>query len=187
MCPKTVEEDARITKCLSAPRESRALECEASFNPNDSGQSLEVWKDLVAIANSGGVTLVIGIDNLGNCSDSDVKPVLSYDHAKYCYLIKKYMSQHLSDFEIVERKRNSHAVAIFVINPPDSPLVLEKPGTYGSGGKQPEKMFSQGTIYFRHGAKRETGTTDDLRRFLEKRVREINEELLKGVTSGRCS
>ena len=181
MCPKTVEEYSRITKCLSATRESRTIEFKESFNPNDSGQSLEVLKDLVAIANSGGGTLVIGIDNLGNCSDSDVKPVLSYDHAKYCDLIKKYTSQHFSDFEIVERKRDGHAVAIFVINPPDSPLVFEKPGTYDSGGKHPERVFSQGTTYFRHGAKSETGTTDDLRRFLEKRVREMNEELFKGV------
>jgi hypothetical protein len=72
-------------------------------------------------------------------------------------------------------------VAIFVISPPDSPLVFEKPGTFDSGGKYPERVFSQGTIYFRHGAKSETGTTDDLRRFLEKRVREINKELFKGV------
>ena len=63
----------------------------------------------------------------------------------------------------------------------DSPLVFEKPGTYDSGGKHPERVFSQGTIYFRHGAKSETGTTDDLRRFLEMRVREMNKELFKGV------
>jgi hypothetical protein len=74
-----------------------------------------------------------------------------------------------------------HTVALFLINPPDSPLVFEKPGTYAVDPKHQQTIFPQGTIYFRHGAKTEFGTTDDVRRFIEKRVREMHDQLVKGL------
>jgi hypothetical protein len=68
-----------------------------------------------------------------------------------------------------------------LINAPDYPLVFEKPGTYAVDKNRQETAFSRGTVYFRHGAKSEAGTTDDLRRFIEKRVREMQQQLVKGM------
>jgi predicted HTH transcriptional regulator len=79
MCSKHAAEDPRITKCLSAKRESRALEFKEQFLPTDARQALEVLKDIVAIANSGGGVLAIGMNNAGESSGFDVKPVLDYD------------------------------------------------------------------------------------------------------------
>jgi hypothetical protein len=181
MSPIPVVEDPRITKCLNAKRESKAIEFKEQFLPTDTRQALEVLKDIVAIANSGGGALAIGINNAGETSGFDVKSVLDYDHAKYCDLIKKYTMQNFADFEVVEAKKNGHSVALFLINPPDSPLVFEKPGTYAVDPKHQQTVFAQGTIYFRHGAKSESGTTDDVRKFIEKRVREMHEQLVKGL------
>jgi molybdenum cofactor biosynthesis enzyme MoaA len=89
--------------------------------------------------------------------------------------------QNFADFEVIEAKKDGHNVAIFLINPPDSPLVFEKPGTYSIGNNQQQRAFSQGTIYFRHGAKSECGTTDDLRKFISQRVREMQDQLVKGM------
>jgi hypothetical protein len=50
-------EDPRVTKCLEAKRESRAVEFKEEFDPANAQQSLEVLKDIVAIANSGGGAL----------------------------------------------------------------------------------------------------------------------------------
>ncbi len=174
-------EDARVTKCLTAKRESKAVEFKEQFDPTDNRQALEVLKDIVAICNAGGGTLAIGIDNAGKGCGSDVQPVLDYDHAKYCDLIKKYTMQNFADFEVIEAKKDGHAVAIFLINPPDSPLIFEKPGTYAIDSSHQKTVFSQGTIYFRHGAKSETGTTEDLSKFLQQRVREMRNELVKGM------
>ena len=57
--------DPRLAKCLAAARESRAIEFKEQFVPTDHKQSLEILKDIVAIANSGGGTLAIGIITLG--------------------------------------------------------------------------------------------------------------------------
>jgi hypothetical protein len=181
MCANTVTEDPRVTKCLAAKRESKAVEFKQRFEPTDAQQALEVLKDIVAIANSGGGTLAIGINNAGESCGSDVKPVLGHDHAKYCDLIRKYTMQNFADFEVIERKKDDHSVAIFLINPPDTPLVFEKPGTYPIENNRQHAAFSQGTVYFRHGAKSECGTTDDLRKFISQRVREMQDQLVKGL------
>lgn len=138
-------------------------------------------KDIVAICNSGGGTLAVGINNAGEACGSDIRPVLNYDHAKYCDLIRKYTMQNFSDFEIIEAQKDGHTVAVFLINPPDSPLVFERPGTYAVDGGHQKNIFSQGTIYFRHGAKSETGTTEDVRKFVQQRVREMQNQLVKGL------
>lgn len=124
---------------------------------------------------------MIGVNNAGDCSGANVKPVLDHDHAKYCDLIKKYTMQHFSDFEVVDAKRDGQAVAVFLINAPDSPLVFEKVGTCAIDAKQQHTAFSQGTVYFRHGAKSEPGTSDDIRKFIEKRVQEMSQTLVKGL------
>jgi hypothetical protein len=42
-------------------------------------------------------------------------------------------------------------------------------------------VIGQGTVYFRHGAKSETGTSEDLRKFMEQRMREMQDQLMKGL------
>jgi predicted HTH transcriptional regulator len=83
-------EDLRLTKCLTAKRESKSIEFKEQFQPSDSRQALEVLKDIVAIANSGGGALAVGINNLGEASGADVSATLRHDHAKYCDLVHKY-------------------------------------------------------------------------------------------------
>jgi hypothetical protein len=74
------------------------------------------------------------------------------------------------------------AVAVFLINAPDFPLVFEKPGTYAiENNSKQVTVFGQGTVFFGHGAKSETGTTDDLRKFMRQRVKEMQQQLMKGL------
>lgn len=174
-------DDARVARCMAAKRESRSIEFKERFAPTDVRESLEVLKDIVAIANSGGGALAIGIDNTGKASGADVTPVVEYDHAKYCDLIRKYTQQDFTDFEVVEGAKDGKQVAVFVINPPDFPIVFVKPGTYSVGQNKQQTAFSQGTVFFRHGAKSEPGTTDDLRRFMQQRMREMQDQLLAGM------
>ena len=172
--------DPRVAKCLSAKRESRAVEFKEAFTPTDPKQALEVLKDVVAIANSGGGTLAIGISNAGQVCNTGVQVVLDHDHV-YCDLIRKYTAQNYSDFDVIEAEKDGCRIAVFVINPPDAPLVFEKPGTYVVENNRQQTAFAQGTVYFRHGAKSETATSDDLRKFMEQRMREMQDQLVKGL------
>jgi len=175
-------EDPRVAKCLAAKRESKSIEFKEKFSPSNAGEALELLKDIIAIANSGGGTIAIGIDNRGVPNGADVTPILEYDHAKYCDLIHKYTLVHFADFEVVESHRDGKRIAIFVIGAPDFPIVFQKPGQYAiEGNKQQKTAFGQGTLFFRHGAKSEHGTTDDLRKFMQLRMREMEKQLLKGL------
>jgi predicted HTH transcriptional regulator len=75
MCPDTVvKDDPRVTKCLTANRESKSIEFKERFVPTDPSQALEVLKDIVAIANSGGGTLAIGITMRGTVAAPTSNP-----------------------------------------------------------------------------------------------------------------
>ena len=89
--------------------------------------------------------------------------------------------QDYCDFELIEAVKDEQTVAIFLINAPDSPIVFQKAGTYLVEKNRQQTVFSQGTVYFRHGAKTESGTTDDLRKFISGRVREMQDQLVKGL------
>jgi len=157
------------------------VEFKETFDPSDAQQSVEILKDIVAIANSGGGALAIGVKNSGVVVGIDVSAVLNHDHAKYCDLIRKYTLQDFCDFEVVPAERDGHPIAVFLIGVPDYPIVFEKPGTYPIGNNKQMTAFAQGTVYFRHGAKSEPGTTEDLRKFMQDRVREMHDQLMKGL------
>jgi len=62
------------------------------------------------------------------------------------------------------------------------PIVFTSPGTYDTGGGKQKTAFSKGTVYFRHGAKSEPGTSDDLRAALDRELDRIRSSWLDGIT-----
>jgi hypothetical protein len=123
----------------------------------------------------------LGIDNKGKTVRSNVRPVLDIDHADLVNKIYKYTNTHLSDIEITEERKSGRKVAAFRIKPAPVPIVFYKPGTYDLGGGKQGRAFSEGTVYFRHGAKSEPATTEDIRKAIEKRITAMRKEMIKGV------
>jgi hypothetical protein len=107
-----------------------------------------------------------------------VSRVLELDPAKITDKVERYTGVQFAEFEIHEAKRGRKKVAVIEIGASrDTPIAFTKPGTYprpDGSGKQ-ERAFAQGTVYFRHGAKSEPGTTADLRAFVDRRLDEMRE------------
>lgn len=59
-----------LEKGLAAKRESKFVEFKESFDPKDSGDWCEIAKDIVAIANTGGGIILIGLSNVGGPTNS---------------------------------------------------------------------------------------------------------------------
>lgn len=170
-----------VDKGLKAKRESKYVDFKRSFNPASAGEWCELIKDMVAMANSGRGVILIGLDNGGVPSKEDVQPVLNIDHATLVDKIRKYTGYQFSDIEIHEAKKQGEQVAVFEISGVKVPLVFQNVGTYEvSPGKQ-KTAFSRGTVYFRHGAKSEPGTTEDIRKVIERQLETIRSEWLDGV------
>lgn len=170
-----------IGKGIKAKRESKYVEFKSAFNPASTGDWCELIKDIVAMANSGGGVILIGLNNGGIPSGVDVQPVLDIDHATLVDKIQKYTSSQFAEIELHETEKQGQKLAILEVSSVKVPLVFERVGTYEvSPGKQ-KTAFSRGTVYFRHGAKSEPGTTEDIRRVIERQLESIRSEWLDGV------
>ena len=164
-----------------AEKESKLVDFKSSFDMDSDGERCEIIKDIVAMANSGGGTIFIGIDDNGLPSGFDVSKVLNYDPAKLTDQIAKYTGENFNDFETVAIDRNERKVAILKIGQVSVPMVFIKPGTYNIGGGKQNTAFSRGTVYFRHGAKSEPGNSADLREAIERELERVRESWLNNV------
>jgi hypothetical protein len=169
-------------RAVDAKRESKTVDFKRSLSPDAPGDWCELIKDIVAMANSGGGTILIGVDNDGSSAgDSNVQQVLSVDPAHVTDKIQKYTGVHFDNFSISEGSRAGSPIAVLGVGRPVSPLVFDKPGTYALPDGKQKTAFSAGTVYIRHGAKSEPATTEDLRRILERYVQFVRKEWMSGV------
>lgn len=134
------------------------------------------------MANSNGGVIVFGVNDDGTPGSTDLTAVLSIDPATIVDKIKKYTGQHYADFCLAPGTRKGHPVAIISVNAVSIPIVFTAPGTYDIGGGKQKTAYSQGTVYFRHGAKSEPGTSNDLREALERELDRIRSSWLDGIT-----
>jgi hypothetical protein len=172
-----------IERAQLAKRESGKLDFKERFDPGVRAEWPELLKDFVAMANSGGGLIVIGVCNNGSVSEADVSPVLSLDPAKITDKVEKYTGVHFAEFDIQPIERDGQSVALIEIGAAqDAPIVFTQVGTYMPVGETQQKTaFSKGTVYVRHGAKSEPATTADLRRFLDRRIAQLREQWLDRV------
>ena len=177
----SVQMAAMVEKALGANNESEDVDFKREFNPSSTEDWLEIIKDIVAMANTGGGIILIGINNDGSPSGCDIDCVLAVDPANITNKIYKYTDYQFHEFQIKEFPKNGNRVCALIIGGVAIPLVFIEVGTYPIEGGKQKTAFSKGTIYFRHGAKSEPGTSEDLRRFLDRQLERIKKSWLDGI------
>jgi hypothetical protein len=172
-----------VERAESAKRESKSLDFKERFDPSVKSEWPELIKDFVAMANSGGGIIVVGVRNNGEATGEDLSAVLALDPATIADKIASYTGEHFADFEVTEATRNKQRIAVIRVGAAHgAPIAFTRVGTYVTAGQEQQKVaFSKGTVYFRHGAKSEPGTRNDLRAFLERRLEEIRAQWLGGI------
>ena len=170
-----------VAKALSAARESKYIEFKEELDVSSPGEWCEIIKDIVAIANTGGGVIIVGVDNHGVPTGFDAKHLLDFDTADITNKIHKYTGVQFSEFEITREEKNGNTVAALIIHPVSVPIVFTKPGTYDVGNGKQRSAFAAGTVYFRHGAKSEPGNTEDIRRTIERQLESVRKQWISGV------
>ena len=170
-----------LEKALAAKRESKHVEFKAAFDPESRQDWCEIVKDLVGIANSGGGVVAFGLNSKGTPVGTDLSPLQAVDPATFTDHIHRYTETHFSELQFHEAEKGSHVVVVLEVGSSPLPIVFARPGTYPVKGGKQKTAFSQGTVYFRHGAKSEPGTTEDLARALDRRLEEIRQGWMKGL------
>lgn len=173
--------NAMLERARNAKRESKYVDFKERFDVNSPRDWCEVIKDIVAIANSGGGIILIGVRNDGTPSGCDVTAIPNLDPAQLTDKTAKYTGEQFSDFEITEIYRDRHRVALLLVYGVPIPMVFIRPGTYSIGGGKQRTAFGKGTIYFRHGAKSEPGNSNDLRKVIERELETIRKSWLGNI------
>jgi len=153
-------------------RESKYLEFKEKFDVNQSQDWCELIKDVIAMANSGGGDIVIGVKNGGGFSGADLGAFLAVDPSQITDKLAKYTGHEFSDLEIQEFRIKSFRIAIMTIREASIPMVFVNPGTYRdpSDENHQRTAFGKGTLYFRHGAKSEPANHSDLREAFDREL-----------------
>jgi hypothetical protein len=173
--------DPRCDKALAAKRESKQIEFKEAFDVASKHDWCEITKDVVAIANSGGGAILFGVDSHGAPTGTDLTSLRSIDPATVCDRIQPYTGTQIADLEITELEKEGQKLLAWLVGAAAMPMVFGKPGTYPVDGGKQGTAFGRGTVYFRHGAKSEPGTSEDIARTLERKLESIRKEWLSGV------
>ena len=168
-------------QALTRKRESKYVEFKETFDQSSPRDWCEIVKDIVAISNTGGGVILFGIRNNGSPSGLDVSGVSALDPARVSDKVYRYTRQHFSEFQFFDGQKDGQHVVGMVIGGSSVPIVFEDPGTYPIDDTRQKTAFSKGSVYFRHGAKSEPGTTSDLAACVERRLKQIRDEWLSGV------
>lgn len=160
--------------------ESATVDFKSCFDPTSKQDWCELIKDIVAMANSGGGLIVVGVEDDGSPSDWDLTPLLSVDPADVTNRVHSYTEQHFAAFEVFSGQRRGHAVGVIKVGCSRIPIVFTAHGGYAVSGGQ-KAAFVKGSVYFRHGAKSEPGTSEDLRGALERELEQVKGFWLDGI------
>lgn len=173
--------DPSPRELLEATCESAAVDFKAGLDVENKGEWLEVLKDILAMANSGGGVILFGLDDSANPTGTDIAPILDYDASRIGDKLRKYTGMNFGGFSLFPVSRGAAQLAGIRITASPAPIVFTADGQYNNAAGQERFAFRQGTVYFRHGAKSEPGTTEDLRAFVERELERIKNSWLTGI------
>jgi Putative DNA-binding domain len=180
--PKSGKRNA-IALALAATREVRTIDFKSAFNPAETRDWVELIKDVMAFANSGGGVIVFGEDNNGKPIAGGADKLLAVDPAELGNKLVSYTGSTFDDLSIRNHDKDGIRVATLTIGEAQTPILPTRPGTYEKDKKTGEQknVFSIGVVYVRHGAKSEPANSADLARVIDRRVQQLRGEWLNGV------
>lgn len=171
----------QLAAALARSTETADVDFKSEFDPGSLRDWLEILKDIAAFANSGGGLILVGLKDDGTPSGADISGLQSVDPADLGNRIHKYTGQHFAGVELLECEKSGHEVCAIRVSAVRVPIVFTRVGEFELPDAKKKTVFALGTVYFRHGAKSEPGTSDDLRKFLEGEIEVTRRSWLDGI------
>ena len=172
---------APSTAATPVLEETASLDLKCTFDPAVNGEWCELLKDIVAMANSGGGRIIIGLNEDGAPSGISAAKIHGIDPAVFVDKVFSYTGVHFAGVRTAIESHADTQVAVLIIDEAAAPLMFNKPGTYQIAEGKQRNAFSAGTLYVRHGAKSEPGTSDDMRDILERHLINARATLLANL------
>jgi hypothetical protein len=141
-----------LKRAAQAKRASKRVALVIGFDPAREGDWIELVKDVVALANSGGGVVVVDRPDL----------VREEIGAR----LFRYAAPEFGGFDVHEVVRGGGPMTAIVVDDVEGvPLVFSQEGRYGD-----HVAFTSGALYFRHGPKSEAARGEDVRAFIKRQL-----------------
>ena len=163
------------------PGESTTADLKVMFDSVIPGAVLELIKDLVAFANSGGGTIRVGATETSQPGVPEAA-LDTLDGARISDQINKYVAPCRArvSHEVTGNGDGRFVMDLSIEACDRYPLVFSKQGQYASTPK-PVMVFREGDIYVRHGAKSERATYEDIVAIIERAVASNRDEIFRRI------
>ncbi|MFY9578086.1 MAG: hypothetical protein WAQ33_02065 [Gaiellaceae bacterium] len=157
-----------LKRAAEAKRSSKRVELREGFDPQATGQWLELVKDVAAMANSGGGVVVV--------PGHEVQEEPIHEH------LDAYAEPEFEAFGLHDIVRGGQPVtAIAVESVAGTPLVFSRQGRYKDAEGREHVAFARGGLYFRHGAKSEPASGEDVRDFIKRQLDATRQQWLANI------
>ena len=163
-----VNVDRLLQRAAEAQRESKRVVLAEDFDPTREGDWIEVIKHVVALANSGGGVVVVS------------EPELAHEEIRG--RLARYAAPQFGGWEIYPVSREGETwTAIVVADVEGVPLVFTHEGRYVDRSGEERVAFTPGSLLFRHGARSEAATGEDVRRFITRQLDATRQQWLANI------
>lgn len=171
----------RVELVAASTQETSTIDLKSEFDPACAGDWCELIKDIVAMANTSGGRIIIGLNDDGSASGFDPQKVLDVDPAVFVDKVYSYTGVHFPGVATTSETHAGARVAVMIVAEASTPLVFKQAGNYQAPNGKQRNAFNPGTLYVRHGAKSEPATSDDVRDMIERHIRRDRVSLLASL------
>lgn len=177
----TLDLQAALNEALQASCENPHVDFKRSLDTSSQAEWIELVKDIVALANSGGGIVCLGLEDDGSHAKLDLAHLSTLDPAELTDKVARYTDMQFADFRIVKTQAAGGQVVCIEVGPSRIPMVFTRPGTYAVEGNRQKTAFGIGTLYFRHGAKSEPADSHDLRHSFDRLTEQTRDAWMSGI------
>ncbi len=164
--------ESKLRELLTCKFESDDLDFKETFDPTSKKDRLELCKDIIAMANTRGGHIVLGVH------DIDFTPIgLSHsnymDAADLNNTLQNYVHEHIEwylAFHEINISGQHRLFGIIYVVPASVPIVTAKTGAYQDGDRS-KTAFGEAAWLVRSGARSMPASPSDVRRLLQERQR----------------
>lgn len=148
--------------------EAKQHDLKLTFNSSDERAKVDLIKNLIAMANSGGGEIIFGCDETSEpgVEEQVVDSLDSARLADFAYKFTKPINLDLS--HAVRQLENGYFLCSVHVAAVEYPIVMAEKGDWrGMDSGRDKSLFVKGDIWVRHSSKTERATYEDLRRWME--------------------
>ncbi len=153
-----------LGKALGARRQSKHVAFRASFDPTSDRQWCELVRDLVAMANTDGGALVLGLDDAGAAVGVDPAIFRALDRSSVTERVRHLTGYDLPELTVRRAEKDTRPVLALVVERASVPIPFTR------ACETP--AISPGTVFVRRGRRSVSATRRDLEAAIEHRLDE---------------